>query len=77
MSLSDNASGPLVTIVTPSFNSGRFIEQAIQSVLQQDYPRIEYLVVDGGFTDETLAIVARAGRRVQFSRGATLEPPMR
>jgi glycosyltransferase involved in cell wall biosynthesis len=62
--------GPLVTIVTPSFNSGRFIEQAIQSVLQQDYPRIEYLVVDGGSTDETLAILARAGRRVQFLSGS-------
>lgn len=59
-------SEPLVTIVTPSFNSGRFIEQAIESVLQQDYPRIEYLVVDGGSTDDTLAILARAKRRIRF-----------
>ena len=63
-------SEPLVTIITPSFNSGRFIEQAIQSVLQQDYPRIEYLVVDGGSTDETLAILTREGRRVQFLSGS-------
>jgi glycosyltransferase involved in cell wall biosynthesis len=57
---------PLVTIVTPSFNSGRFIEQAIQSVLLQDYPRIEYLVVDGGSSDETLAILGHEKRRVRF-----------
>jgi glycosyltransferase involved in cell wall biosynthesis len=57
---------PLVTIVTPSLNSGRFIEQAIQSVLRQDYPRIEYLVVDGGSTDETFSILARHKERVRF-----------
>jgi glycosyltransferase involved in cell wall biosynthesis len=57
---------PLVTIVTPSLNSGRFIEQAIQSVLQQDYRRIEYLVVDGGSTDETLSILAREKERVRL-----------
>jgi len=57
---------PLVTIVTPSFNSGRFLKQAIQSILEQDYPRIEYLVVDGGSTDETLAILEGQNRRVRF-----------
>ncbi|HEX4231404.1 MAG TPA: glycosyltransferase family 2 protein [Bryobacteraceae bacterium] len=57
---------PLVTIVTPSLNSGRFIEQAIHSVLQQDYPRIEYLVVDGGSTDETLSILERKKRNIRF-----------
>jgi glycosyltransferase involved in cell wall biosynthesis len=59
-------SEPLVTIVTPSFNSGRFIKQAIQSVLEQDYPWIEYLVVDGGSTDETLSILRQQGDRVRF-----------
>jgi glycosyltransferase involved in cell wall biosynthesis len=57
---------PLVTIVTPSFNSGRFLKQAIRSILEQDYPRIEYLVVDGGSTDETLAILESENRRVRF-----------
>jgi glycosyltransferase involved in cell wall biosynthesis len=57
---------PLVSIVTPCYNSGRFLEQTIESVLSQDYPRIEYLIVDGGSSDDTLEIVRRHGDRVQF-----------
>jgi glycosyltransferase involved in cell wall biosynthesis len=59
-------SEPLVSIVTPSYNSGLFIEQTIQSVLQQDYPRIEYLVVDGGSSDGTLSIIAKESARVKL-----------
>ena len=50
---------PIVTIVTPSYNSGRFLERTIDSVLAQDYPHIEYIVMDGGSTDDTVSILER------------------
>ncbi len=51
------ANGPLVTVVIPALNSGCFLKEAIQSILGQDYPRIECWVMDGGSQDETLDIL--------------------
>lgn len=50
---------PLVSIVTPSLNTGAFIEETLRSVEQQDYPYVEHIVLDSGSTDETMAILAR------------------
>jgi glycosyltransferase involved in cell wall biosynthesis len=55
----DGRAWPRVTIVTPSYNQGHFIEETIRSVLLQGYPNLEYIVVDGGSTDDTVAILQR------------------
>jgi glycosyltransferase involved in cell wall biosynthesis len=62
-------SEPLVSIVTPSMNQGRWLEQALRSVLDQDYPHIEYLVMDGGSTDGSLDILRRHEPRVTWQSG--------
>jgi glycosyltransferase involved in cell wall biosynthesis len=57
---------PLVSIVTPSYNQGRFINRTIESVLSQRYPNIEYVVIDGGSNDDTLAILQSYGNRIDW-----------
>lgn len=57
---------PLISMVTCSYQQGRYLDSAIRSVLEQDYPRIEYLVVDGGSTDGSADIIARRAHALAY-----------
>ena len=55
---------PKISIVTPNFNYGKFLERTLTSVLDQDYPNLEYLVIDDGSTDDSVEIIRRHEARI-------------
>lgn len=57
---------PLITVVTPNFNYGSFIEQAITSILDQGYPNLQYIIIDGGSTDNSVAIIERYSQYIDY-----------
>ncbi|MDR0547871.1 MAG: glycosyltransferase [Deltaproteobacteria bacterium] len=57
---------PLVSVITPSYNQGHFIKKTIDSILSQSYSNIEYIVVDGGSTDQTIDILRSYGDKIHW-----------
>jgi len=57
---------PKITIVTPSYNQGQFLEETIQSVLGQCYPNLEYMVMDGGSTDNSVEVIKKYEKHLAY-----------
>ena len=57
---------PKITVVTPSFNQGQFLEQTIKSVVDQDYPNLDYIVIDGGSKDDSVDIIRKYSDKLAY-----------
>jgi glycosyltransferase involved in cell wall biosynthesis len=57
---------PRISIVTPSYNQGNFIEETIQSVLDQGYPNLEYIIIDGGSKDNSVEVIRRHEKHLAY-----------
>ena len=64
--MDDDSLWPKISIVTPSYNQGEFLEEAMRSVLLQGYPRLEYIIVDGGSEDNSVDIIKKYDKWISY-----------
>ena len=61
-----NKTYPKISVITPSYNQGIYIEETIQSVLNQNYPNLEYIIIDGGSSDSTVEVIKKYESKIDF-----------
>lgn len=61
-----NIKYPKITVVTPSFNQGKYLEKTIHSIIDQNYPNLEYIIIDGGSTDNSIEIIKKFEKHLSY-----------